>query len=370
MYLADSHFLPSPAGTRHLLYVRHSSPTEGQIVLRDLENGRTQVLAAGVKPVYSPTGHVIYEAQGGLWAVPFSLKSLRTSGEPFPLRERANNPSVAPDGTLVYLDAGPRTSDQLVWKSRTGGKLGVVGQPQERINAPLLSPDGRRVAVYSLENGNQDIWVHDAVRGLKTRITSDAAQEDRPIWSPEGKRIAYASNRSGNWDVFIQPADGSGQAEPLLATPQDDYLSDWSRDGTYLIFDLSTPNGRDIGYVRQGRGEDPKKVVHFLATPFDEGDSNLSPDGRFLAYSSNESGRFEVYVQRFPEGGGKLQVSAQGGVQPRWRRDGREVYYVEGETLVAVAVSPAADFAVGKAVHLFEQKGITRDAGQQYDVSA
>src|SRR5262249_8337382 len=151
------------------------------------------------------------------------------------------------------------------------------------------------------ENGNFDIWIHDAVRGLKTRITSDAAFEDRPIWSPDGKRIAFASNRGGNWDVFIQAADGSGQAEPLLATPQDDFLMDWSRDGKYLIFDFVSSDGtRDIGYVRQGPGEDPKKVVHFLATPFDEGDANLCPDGRFLAYSSNESGRYEVYVQRFP----------------------------------------------------------------------
>ena len=111
-------------------------------------------------------------------------------------------------------------------------------------------------------------------------------------------------------------------------------------------------------------------MIPFLATPFNEGDPNLSPNGRFLAYSSNESGRFEVYVQRFPEGGGKVQVSAQGGVQPRWRGDGRELYYVEGETLLAVAVTSAPDFSVGKAVRLFEQKGITRDGGQQYDVSA
>ena len=200
------------------------------------------------------------------------------------------------------------------------------------------------MAVYSLENGNQDIWIHDTVRGLKTRLTSDAALEDRPIWSPDGKRIAFASNRSGNWDVFIQAADGSGRAEPLLATPQDDYLKDWSRDGKYLIFDfVPLLMSRGISDTcDRGPGEDPKKVVPFLATPFDEGDSDLSPDGRFLAYSSNESGRFEVYVQRFPEGGGKVQVSAQGGVQPRWRGDGRELYYVEGETLLAVAVTSAA----------------------------
>ena len=198
---------------------------------------------------------MIFEAQGGIWAVPFSLKDLRTSGEPFPLRERANFPSVASDGTLVYLDAGARTSDQLVWKSRTGTKLGVVGQRQESIGGPRLSPDGKRVAVYSLENDNQDIWIHDTVRGLKTRLTSDAALEDRPIWSPDGRRIAFASNRSGNFDVFIQAADGSGQAEPLLATPQDEILNDWSRDGKYLIFDFFPPNGtRDIGYVRQGTG--------------------------------------------------------------------------------------------------------------------
>jgi Tol biopolymer transport system component len=278
---------------------------------------------------------------------------------------------LASDGTLVYRETGGGGPEQLVWKSRTGGKLGVVGQPQERISAPLLSPDGKRVVVYSLENGNQNICIHDTVRGLKTRLTSDAALEDRPIWSPDGKRIAFASNRSGNWDVFIQAADGSGRVQPLLATPQDDYLTDWSRDGKYLIFGFFPPNGtRDIGYVRQGKSEDPQKVIPFLATPFNEGDPNLSPNGRFLAYSSNESGRFEVYVQRFPEGGGKVQVSAEGGVQPRWRGDSKELYYVEGETLVAAAVTSAADFSVGKAVRLFEHKGITREAGQQYDVSA
>jgi Tol biopolymer transport system component len=148
---------------------------------------------------------------------------------------------------------------------------------------------------------------------------------------------------------------------------------DWSRDGKYMIFDY-IPSGKrttlDIGYLRGGAGEKEGKLVPFLVTQFTDGGSRLSPDSRFLAYRSNESGRNEVYVQRFSEGGDKVQVSTNGGVQPRWRGDGRELCYVEGETLVAVPVNTTPKFSVGKATRLFEQPGITRRTGQQYDVSA
>ncbi len=368
--LTTPFFLPTTAGDRKLIYVRATSPTEGQIVARDLKTGRTEVVAAGVGAVYSATGHVLFRAQSGLWAVRFSMQDLRPSGEPFPIREGVRDASVARDGTLVYHETGGGGSVQLVWKSRTGEKLGVIGQPQESIFTPLLSPDGTKVAVWGHENGNDDIWIQDVARGLKTRLTFDPAGEDRPIWSPDGRRVAFASDRSGNWDVFVKAADGTGEVEPLLATPNADYITNWSRDGKYLVFDYIPPAGRlAIGYLLGGAGETKGKVVPFLATQFEVGGSDLSPDGRFLAYRSNESGRNEVYVQRFPEGGDRVQVSTNGGVQPRWRGDGRELYYVEGETLVAVPISTTPKFSVGKATRLFEQPGITRRTGQQYDVS-
>jgi len=371
MYLGEPVVVPGRASTPSLLvHTAGSDRGQSRILLRDLKSGRKEALAAGSRPAYSPSGYVVFSRQNGLWALPVSPGDLRPTGDAFPIRQNASQPSVARDGTLVYLETSSSAPEQLVWKDRRGQKLENIGQPQDQINTPHLSPDGKKVAVWGREQDNDDIWIQDAVRGLKTRLTTDSASEDRPIWSPDGRKIAYASNRTGNFNVFVRTTDGSGQEEPLLSTPDGDYVMDWSRDGEYLVVDfVVVTTSRDIGYVRSSDGSSPKKVTPLIKSEFNEGDSSLSPDGRYLAYSSNESGRFEVYVQKFPAGGDKVQVSVNGGVEPRWRRDGKELFYVEGETLIAVPVTASAGFSAGKPERLFEHKGIARRPGQQYDVA-
>ena len=200
------YLLPSEPGRPKLLYVATQSYTDGQIEMRDLETGQREVVASGFNPVYAPTGHIVYSSldPAVIWAMPFSIETLQRTGEPFPIRENADNHSVARDGTLVYVEAQGRSPMQLVWRDRSGRKLEqVIGQPQPFIMHVALSPDERRVAV-----GTADIYIHEVGRPLKMRLTFDSALTLRPIWSPEGDRIAYNTRR----DVFVKPADGTGEA--------------------------------------------------------------------------------------------------------------------------------------------------------------
>ena len=233
----DPHFLPSPSDGRKLLYVVGSSGQRHQIVAHDLETGQKELLTSGLDPFFAATGHILYRSVdlSSVWAVPFSIETLQATGEPFPVRENASHHSVSRDGTLVYLGGGYNVQ-QLVWRDRTGSKLEAIGQPQQRIRSPALSPDGSRVAVQGMENGNSDVWVHDIVRGLKTRVTADPAREDRPNWLPSGDEISFASSRNGPVDIFVKSADGLGEAEVLVATPSYAFPLDWTADGNYMIF--------------------------------------------------------------------------------------------------------------------------------------
>ena len=366
----DPQFLPVDGGRRFLLFSIGGASRPYQIVLQDLAAGRRSVLGPGRRPVYSPTGHIVYEDRDRLWALPLSLGGMAATGPSFPIQQNAEYASVSAEGTLAFVGGRRAGPEQLVWKDRNGHKLGVIGQPQDRIYTPKLSPDGSRVAVWGRENDNDDIWVHDAARNLKLRLTYHPALEDRPIWFPDGRQITFASHRNGNADIFVQAADGSGEAQELLAGAQAQYPEHWSPDGKYLICDFIAERRRDIWYLRRRAGETKYEAVRLLATEFDEAEPNFSPDGRFIAYSSDESGRREIYIRRFPDGGGKLQISTNGGGQPRWRADGRELFYVEAETLMAVPVTTTPKPRVGPAQRLFEHVGIARRPGQQYDVSA
>ena len=215
---------------------------------------------------------------------------------------------------------------QLVWLDRRGEKTGEIGQAQEAIGSPALSPDGRLVAVAATEGSNQDVWVYDIARGVKTRVSSAPERDGRPVWSPAGDEVAFSSNRAGNPDIFLRQADGSGEEKVLASTPRRDYVSDWSRDGKYLLYVTMDPDtGPDLWYLERN------------------------------------------------EGGRKVTVSSNGGKQVRWSRDGEELFYVEGQTLVAVSVSSGSSFSVGSATRLFEHPGLGLGAGidsAPYDISA
>ncbi len=364
------HLLPHEESSRSLVF--GTSPP-AQIQVQNLETRRREVLASGRRPFYSPTGHIVYEqAQDvvALWALPFSPKTLRATGEPFPINETGSSPSVADDGTLVYLDASGTGLQQLTWRDRSGRKLGVIGQPQAEISRLALSPDGGRVAVTAWENDNVDVWLHDIGSGLTTQLTLDPAADGQPIWSPHGDMITFVSWRKGRRSILIKAADGAGEAKELLDEQRrqpPEYGYGWSSDGEYLVFHRAATGTRsDIWYLQREEGKAEYEAFPFLETPADEQQAALSPDARFLAYESNASGRYEVWVQSFPEGAGKWQVSTEGGRRPRWRGDGNELFYLKDSTLMAVAVTRSPVFSTRGEKPLFEDTGLR----QGFDVSA
>ena len=371
--VAWSHFLPSEAGARVLVFTLGAA-TERSMMVQNVETGQRELLGPGDFPFYSPSGHLVYQpvfSTHDLWALPFSLDTLKATGEAFPISENSRGPTIAADGTLVYL-GGIGSGQQLVWLDRSGEKTGEIGPVQEAIGSPALSPDGRLVAVTAMEGSNQDVWVYDITRGVRIRLSTSPEGDFRPVWSPAGDEVAFTSDRAGNLDIFLRQADASGEEKVLAATPHRVLLSDWSRDGKYLLYHLNDPEtGADLWYLERNEDGSGWEPHPFLQIPFGERVPRFSPDGRYVAYVSNESGQDEVYVQPFPEGGRKVTVSSNGGAKVRWSRDGKELFYVEGQTLVAVSVSTAGDFSVGEATRLFEHAGLRPGNNYApYDVSA
>ena len=365
------HFLPPEAGARALL-VTVGVQGETDVVVKNLKTGESLVLAGGARATYSPSGHIIYVSQDELWALPFSIDRLRSTGEAFPLGLASMSANVADDGTLISLRPPTSPTAQLVWRNRAGEKVGEIGQPQAGIRFPALSPDGRSVAVHSVQS--RDIWVHEIDRPVKRRVTFDDDDESRPQWSPSGREITFASNRRGPYDIYRRAADGTGDVELLAGTKAGERPYGWSRDGNLLIYAKESNDGKvsDLWYLM--RKDDGKgfEAVEFLSTPFLDQAPSLSPDGALLAYCSNQSGGVQVYVRPFPSGDGLLQVSTDGGRQPRWSSDGRELLYVEdGDTLMAVDVRKSPVLEAGAPTRLFSNPDLSIGPRSiNYDVSA
>ena len=378
------HFLPTGDGPPALVYSAASGPSDRWVAVLNLETGELRELGPGSGPVYSRDGYLIHGAanrvEPGLWALPFSRETLKPTGDPFPISTVGFAATVSHDGTLAYQDqAGNGAIQTLVWLSRTGELLEAVGQPQLYIAQPALSPDGQRVAVMSAESGIGDIWVHDLTRSTKTRLTFEDQVEVDAAWSPSGREIAYRLGGVPN-RIMLRDADGSGEAVALVEAA-DVIVSypDWSRDGRYLVYHALDPETQsDIRFIELGTDGDGGDPVAFLASPANERYPKFSPGGRFLAYTSDESGRNEIYVRPFPGGAGKWQASMNGGRLPRWRSDGRELYYVESSTLMAVSVSTESAFSLGRPQPLFEAPVVLASVGSDfadvasagYDVSA
>ena len=373
------HFLPANSGPESLAYQTNAPYTAygAQIWVLNLETGERSEVGPGSAPVYSRDGYLLHgsgeETEDRLFALPFSLESLEPTGDAFPIAEESQFASVARDGTLVFLDGNTAAlQETLVWRNRAGELLETIGQPQQGMSRPALSPDGRRIAIGFNESGNSDIWIHDLIRSTKTRLTFDEGTEYDPIWLPSGGEIAYTQLGTG-WSLMRKSADGTGEAVVLVETDLYAYAEDWSTDGRYLAYSLGTSEARtDIRYVELQSDGETSEPVTFLGTPNSESVPRFSPDGRFVAYRSSESGRNEVYVRPFPEGtAGKWLVSANGGSQQRWRGDGKELYYVEDSTMMAVSVSTEPTFTLGQPQPLFESADLIGrgDGRTMYDVA-
>ena len=344
-----------PLETDPTLLFTLGDATNSTMYAKNLNAGQTEELGLGDRPVYSAsTGHLIYQPERNvydLWARPFSPESLQFTGAAFPVRENARQPSLSEDGTLAYLDGGTTTSVGLFWVDREGQSTAEGFIDTSSPNpAPALSPEGRSVA-YRDTNA---IWVQDLLRGSRVRLTDDAGPGLSPVWSPDGGQVAFSIVLPGGlYNPVLRAADGSGETIALYDPSANARVWDWSRDGRIVLAVLDRETGWDLWYresTEEGFGE-PRV---FLQTASNEDGARISPNGRYIAYVSDESGQREVYMQPFPEGGRRTAVSTNGGIGLRWSRDGRELFYgSEALTLFRVEVSTEGEFSVGATTRLF-----------------
>jgi eukaryotic-like serine/threonine-protein kinase len=308
-------------------------------------------------------GYLLYVLQGTLVARRFDPDKLVVSGEPIPLVEKvavdANNTasfSSSDNGVLTFVQGETAVASELVWMDRSGKELGKIGTPGPYSDVEL-SPDGTRLAYgFADKSGTQDIWVRDLKREVASRLTFDPRNDVWPVWSPDGRRIVFASDRGGHIALFMRDANGTGTEQPVYGSDDSEVGAiDWSQDGRRLSLDILPPSRRwDIKLLEMDGGG--KQPSDYLVTDASERNGHFSPDGRYLAYMSNESGTNEVYVQTVPPGGGKWQISNGGGGQPQWRGDGKELFYLSpGDTLQAVPVAIGGTFEPGIPKALFKQ---------------
>jgi Tol biopolymer transport system component len=291
-------------------------------------------------------------------------RKLQLAGDPVPVAEQvavdarwAAAYSASDDGKLVFQSGGA-SGLALTWYDRAGKPGAVVAT--DPFNVIRLSPDGRKVAASVTDNNAStlDIWIYDLARGVKSRFTFDAADDDDPLWSPDGSTLVFDSTRKGAYDIYQKPTNGAHPEELLYADQATKYATSWSSDGKYVLFDRSDPQGKtkyDL-WVLPMFGE--RKPFAFLETQFDERLGEFTPDGKWVAYVSNESGREEVYAVAFPTPGGRFQISAGGGSNPKWRADGKELFYLDSANkLMAVPVAARGDsLEIGTAQPLFQPR--------------
>ena len=362
-------FLPDG---RRFLYAafERSGGTETQIATRRLYAGtvdspdRTLVLTADSLNVQYAQGYLLFLRGSTLVAQPFDPTRLALTGEPVPVAEDIGSASAGAaffgffsvsEGVLTYRTTASASSvHQLTWFDRKGEQIALLGDPAAYQNIELL-PDERRVVLGVMDPARRtrDIWTFETERGVRTRFTFDPAEERTAIPSPDGRQIVFNSIRSGALELYVKSSSGAGREELLLQDGRSKDPNHWSSDGRFLLYRVTGDTKTNDLWVLPLSGD--RKPVAFIATPFDEPNARFSPDGQWVAYTSDESGRHEVYVRPFPDGDSKWQVSTAGGGFPRWRGDGREIYYLAADnTLMAAAVAGTpTGFEVGAPENLF-----------------
>ena len=406
-----SHRLPQllPGSAAIIFTVTNHSPpdwNDAQVAVQSLATGERRMLARGADARYLPTGHLIYLRSGTVVAAPFDVRRLQITGGAVSIvsgvMQAANMSTTQLDsgaaqlttsasGSLLYVAGGiaPDIERSLVWVDRNGATR-PLPLPARPYLAPRLSPDGKQLVVWT-PGTDRTVWAFDLVRSTLTRVTPEA-KTSRPIWMPDGTRVTFASATAGTDNLFSRAADGSGTTERLTTSMNQQMPSSWSPDGKTLLFVEPKPstsriapttttspfelNSRRIMILRAG--ETPPQPL--LGTRSSESEPDFSPDGRWIAYVSDESGRDEVYVQSFPKLGSRHQISNHGGTGPAWSRDGHELFYTETERaipgaaqlvrMMTVSVTTGAAFAAGVPRSLFEGRLTIQTATRGYDVTA
>ena len=349
---------------------------DARIEVLKLGTGEKKVLIEGGSDGrYVPTGHLVFLRGGNLMAVPFDLQRLEVTGPPAVLVETillsrnntgAAHASIADTGSLVYLPGGSAVSDRtLVWVDRSGSEQ-PLPLPQRAYRRPRLSPDEKRLALDIDEGNNGDVWMCDLFRGTLSRLTFNGFGLN-PEWTSDGKKVTFTANSAGAANLFWKAADGTGNEERLTTSEHFQYPNSWSPDGETLALTESDPATlMDIWILSvKDRQKSP-----FLRTPFNEANLVFSPDRRWAAYQSDESGRYEIYVQPFPGPGSKELISTEGGTQPLWSRDGRQLFYRNGDKMMSVATTFRPTFHSSKPEVLFERPYFLLPYYPNYDVGS
>ena len=369
---------------RHVLYTVNESwqgGTNSGIFVASVDGeDEKQLLPVLSNARYVAPGYLVYARDGSLRAQKFDLERLELSGDPILLMEdvqymglyQSHIFSLSDNGLLAYAEGTGVLTRQLTWVDRRGVILGMVGEPGNYFS-PRLSRDGKRIAYDQSEatTDSGDIWVLDLERGISTRLTFDPRNESSPIWSPDDRHLFFFGDYPGRSDIFTISSDGTGGIETILSNGASNFPTDISKDGKNILVQGSTAGGMSMTDLLLYSSQE-NKAEPWVSSPFTEKEAKFSPDGRWISYDSDESGRMEIYVRGFSPPGGKWRVSSDGGSSAVWNRNGKEIFYVSRDArLMSVAVGPGAAFEGGTPVPLFTIPGELLNLGvvTQYDVS-
>lgn len=375
-----THRLPCflPDG-RRFVYLRNAG-REGKtgIYMHSLDGREDRFLfSSQTNAMYASPGYLLSIREKALVAYKFDPGSCEVQNDGIQILDNVGSLanyglgafSASQNGTVVVME-GVAGGRQLIWFDRSGKELKrtvVTGSVFDF----HFSPDEHRVVFRRVDaqTSNQDIWLLDIARDVQTRFTFDPAIDDDPMWSPDGSRIIYDSNPDGVRNLYMKTSTGAGNSELILKSSLDKTPYDWSRDGKYLLYGVYDPVTKDDLWVLPLSGN--RMPIPFLHSGFAEMDARFSPDGQWIVYESDESGKYEIYVQHFPQSGGKWQVSVNGGGAPAWRRDGKEIYYLSPERKLMAVDVHTTDSAVevGIPAPLFEATVDVYTAPNRYDVS-
>ena len=352
------HFLPdgkhylyegSQAGAGHAVYVSSVGSDTSKLLVRD-----------GRSPAYQ-RGYLFYLLGTTLIAQPFDEKRLEIAGDASAVAEQVQFFSASQTGAvLAYWTGAAGNMPQLMWFDRSGNRLGTLGDPVRQFNV-RLSPDGTKLAaeVYDRQVSSlfyeSDIWLYDVSRGVRSRLTSGPGSARVPCWSPDGKHIIFSSDRKGHYDLYEKAVDGGGKEELVFASEIAKYCESWSPDNKFLIFMTISNDSTNFDIWTLPLFGD-RKPLPYLQTEFDEFGGRLSPDGKWVLYESDDSGKHEVYVRPLRGSGGKLLVSAAGGTMAEWSHDGKEIFYLSAnnELMAAKVTQNGSELAIDVARPLFQ----------------
>jgi eukaryotic-like serine/threonine-protein kinase len=372
-----------PDGYHYIYRSAIGTTTNGSICLGSLDFKQKAVLLKDATvAMYAPPGYLFFQRERSLFAQPFDAEEFRLSGKAENIavnllvsaRGDASF-SASSGGLLIYRSGEIKAESQFVWLDRGGKPIGPAGEPGTYFNGFDLSPDGKRIVVWRRDpvDANQDIWILEWQSNVQKRLTFDPSIDDNPVWSPDGLRIGFTSLQKGTTAIYLKNAAGVEQETPLVETKDAQWMEDWSKDGKYIAADFGQGQNADLYAIPLSGDRKPFPIVR---SPSSQDEPHFSFDGKWLAYDSNESGAWQVYVVPFPKADQLIPISTNGGAQPRWRGDGKELYYLSlyGK-MMAVDIRGDGKIEPGAPRELFDsglnvdpqddQYAVTRD-GQRF----